>query len=102
LPAKPPAEAGVLPFAAFRKRRGHFRGPTMLRHRACLGLVALSFILGGLQSAQSADDKGWINLFNGKDLTGWKIRNEKYTVTKYVNEKGDVIPGAKEAKVEQT
>jgi hypothetical protein len=74
----------------------------MLRHRAWLGLIALSFILGSLQSARSADDKGWVTLFNGKDLTGWKIRNEKYTVTKYVNEKGDVIAGAKEAKVEQT
>jgi hypothetical protein len=71
----------------------------MLRHRTGLGLVALLFLVSGLYSA---DDKGWITLFNGKDLTGWKIRNEKYTVTKYVNEKGDVIAGAKEAKVEQT
>lgn len=74
----------------------------MLKHRALLGLVALSFILGGLQSAQSADDKGWIVLFNSKDLAGWKLRNEKYSVTKFVNDKGDVIAGAKEAKVEQT
>src|SRR4029077_19277033 len=77
-----------------------FREDNMLRHRALLGLVALSFSLGGLQSAQSSDDKGWITRFNGKDLTGWKLRNEKYTVTKFVNDKGDVIPGAKEGKVE--
>src|SRR5262249_59192259 len=51
---------------------------------------------------EAADEKGWITLFNGKDLSGWKLRNDKYTVTKFVNEKGEVIAGAKEAKVDQT
>lgn len=44
---------------------------------------------------------GWIVLFNGTDLAGWKIKQDKYTVTKFVDDKGQVISGAKEAKLDQ-
>src|SRR5215831_21278141 len=42
------------------------------------GLFAAIVCATGLPSSSSADDKkdeGWIQLFNGKDFTGWKIPN---------------------------
>ena len=52
-----------------------------------LGLVSWS-------GAQESKD-GWIVLFNGKDTAGWKLRQEKITLTKFVDADGKVIPGAK-------
>jgi hypothetical protein len=52
-----------------------------------LGLVARSI-------AQETKD-GWIVLFNGKDTSGWKLRQEKTTLTKFVDADGKLIPGAK-------
>ena len=70
-----------------------------LRHIA-LPFVAVLAIAGSLPSAEKADD-GWIALFNGKDLTGWKVRHEKYTVTKFVDAEGKVIKGGRKGKVDQ-
>jgi hypothetical protein len=66
--------------------------------------AAVALLLSGLGQvpAQEKDKDGWITLFNGKDTTGWKLKSDKYTVTKFVDEKGQVIAGAKEAKVDQT
>jgi hypothetical protein len=63
-------------------------------------LIALLGLAGGLR-ADGKDDKGWIVLFNGKDTTGWKLRAEKISVTKYVDAEGKEIPGAKKAKLDQ-
>src|SRR5262245_57481931 len=54
-------------------------------------------------STLSADDAkdGWINLFNGKDTAGWKLRSETTTITKYIDAAGNVIPDAKKTKVDQ-
>lgn len=43
-----------------------------------LALVALALLLvAATKPVHSADkDDGWIVLFNGKDLTGWKLRSE--------------------------
>lgn len=43
--------------------------------RACFGLAAALGLAGGLISARAADKNadGWVQLFNGKDLTGWKL-----------------------------
>src|SRR5882757_7113974 len=38
-------------------------------------LILLSFLISSLLFAQSSGD--WQNLFNGKDLTGWKALNGK-------------------------
>ncbi len=65
-------------------------------------LAGLALVLGTapLSPAQK-DDDDWIVLFNGKDLTGWKLKQDKYTVTKFVDDEGKVIAGAKETKVDQ-
>jgi hypothetical protein len=39
---------------------------------ALLGLLVLSAITLQAADEKKADDKGWTQLFNGKDLTGWK------------------------------
>ncbi len=40
-----------------------------------LVLTAMAFS-AALCSAQEADEEGWIALFNGNDMTGWKLRDE--------------------------
>ncbi len=42
---------------------------------ALLGLMALTLptIAADKKEDQKATDKGWVQLFNGKDLTGWKV-----------------------------
>jgi hypothetical protein len=69
--------------------------------RRWLPLLSLLALAGG---AAPADDKPgeWALLFNGKDLTGWKLRHEKYTLTKFVDASGQEIKGAKKAKLDQT
>ena len=70
-----------------------------------LGAFLAGFIVTILASqvvqGQEKDD-GWIVLFNGKDLSGWKLKSDKYTITKFVDQVGAVIPGAKETKLDQT
>lgn len=48
----------------------------MYRLPACLSIVAAMLLSASLMStapaADDKDDKGWVQLFNGKDLTGWK------------------------------
>ena len=63
-------------------------------------LLALGFHAGPLAAQEKTAD-GWISLFNGKDLTGWKLKQDKYTVTLFVDVKGETIKGAKEIKVDQ-
>jgi hypothetical protein len=41
-----------------------------------LVLAAAVAALPALAENQKADDKGWVQLFNGKDLTGWKIHDK--------------------------
>ena len=67
-----------------------------LRISAALGLL---FLAGPLFSAEK--EEGWIVLFNGKDLTGWKLKAEQYTLTKFVDVDGKEIKGAKKAKLDQ-
>jgi hypothetical protein len=59
--------------------------------------VLFSALLGGALAQDGKDD--WIVLFNGKDTTGWKLRGEKITVTRFVDADGKQIAGAKVAKV---
>jgi hypothetical protein len=72
----------------------------MLLRRLLLPAVVLFLVGAGLRS-EDAKDEGWITLFNGKDTTGWKLRNDKYTVTKFVDASGQEVPGAKKAKLDQ-
>src|SRR5262245_16075752 len=45
-------------------------------YRRLLGLIVLAaavVLLPAKADEPKADDKGWVQLFNGKDLTGWKL-----------------------------
>jgi len=44
---------------------------------AICALAALAFQAGSLAAQEKTAD-GWITLFNGKDVTGWKLKNDKY------------------------
>ncbi|HEV8058660.1 MAG TPA: DUF1080 domain-containing protein [Gemmataceae bacterium] len=46
-----------------------------------LGLIAVC-PSAGADGAKKADDKGWVQLFNGKDLTGWKTHPDDKAVWK--------------------
>ena len=67
-----------------------------------MALGALCLLVSAVTEKSAAQADGWITLFNGKDLTGWKLRSEQYNVTKFVDAKGEVIAGAKETKLDQT
>ena len=78
---------------------GKNKGAPMNRVFFCVALV----LAAGLNPLP-AQEKGkgeWIDLFNGKDTAGWKLKSDKYTITKFVDDKGQVIPGAKETKLDQ-
>src|SRR5262249_26054432 len=63
-------------------------------------LVGVVFLWGGV--APAADNPGeWITLFNGTDLSGWKVRNDKYTVTRFVDADNKEVKSARKAKVDQ-
>ena len=40
---------------------------------SALAVLALGLFSGLALSSEKEDEKGWITLFNGKDLSGWKI-----------------------------
>lgn len=68
------------------------------------GVCVFFGFLAWMASPALGQDKlpdGWISLFNGKDTTGWKLKSDTYTVTKYVDASGADIKGGKEAKLDQ-
>lgn len=69
----------------------------MVWRRMVLAVVLVVGAATGLRSADK-DTAGWVELFNGKDTTGWRLRDEKVTTTKYVDADGKVIPGARKEK----
>ena len=71
----------------------------MIVRKLVLPLAAALLLVAGLQSADKEGD--WIVLFNGKDLTGWKLRSDKYSVTKFVDAEGKEVKGAKKGKLDQ-
>jgi len=42
------------------------------------GVMLLAFSVSALLAEQSAEQGEWISLFNGKDLTGWKVKIKGY------------------------
>lgn len=64
-------------------------------------LVLFGFGLGAGPAYSGDKTDGWISLFNGTNLDGWKLRSTEYTVTTIVDAAGKEIKGAKKAKVEQ-
>jgi hypothetical protein len=72
--------------------------------RAFRLLPALAVVLlagAPVLSDEGKDDKGWITLFNGKDTSGWKLRDDKLTITKFVDADGKEVADAKKGKVDQ-
>lgn len=61
--------------------------------------ASLLLLVGDVCRTQETSE-GWLPLFNGKDTSGWKIRNEKITRTRYVDTDGKEIAGAKKAKLD--
>jgi len=64
--------------------------------RNVLGTIALAAAFAALPiiaDDKKADDKGWVQLFNGKDLTGWKIHPQPH------QDIAEVIPKEKSGKV---
>src|SRR5262245_59109393 len=68
--------------------------------RRLLSLVGVFALAGGGTRAADTPD-GWETLFNGTDLTGWKVRHDKYIVMKFVDGTGQEIKGARRARVDQ-
>src|SRR5207244_3457028 len=62
--------------------------------------AALLLALAAVPPAEGGKDD-WTMLFNGKDTTGWKLRQETTTVIKYLDSAGNVIADAKTVKVDQ-
>src|SRR5437016_310207 len=73
------------------------RSISMTSPRLLLSTLIFAVLLGAGLAQDGKDD--WIVLFNGKDTTGWKLRGEKITVTKFVDADGNAIAGAKAGKV---
>jgi hypothetical protein len=62
---------------------------------------AILFIAVAGAGLRAEDAKGWKVLFNGTDATGWKLRADKTTITKFVDAEGKPIADAKKGKVDQ-
>ncbi len=66
----------------------------MFRTLPWLAVAALATSLGALVStAPAAGDKGFVDLFDGKDMKGWKFNPEKLAKTIRVEDGMIVVPG---------
>src|SRR5262249_1051179 len=95
-----PPRPGLLCRHPLRKGRGrsYFKGANMRWYAGWLGALLVLGAAGGLYSHES---KGWVELVNGKDETGWKLRSPTVTVTRFLNAENNPIEGAKRVKVDQ-
>jgi hypothetical protein len=71
----------------------------MVGRKIVLPLLAALLVVGSLRSEDSKDD-GWISLFNGKDTSGWRLRDKEISIKKYLDADGKPIKDAREAKVD--
>src|SRR5262245_39224891 len=77
-------------------------GGTLMRHRMFCTLLLIAAAAVALPASAGGGKKDdWINLFNGKDTAGWKLRSDKITGTKFLDAAGKEIAGAKAGKVDQ-
>jgi hypothetical protein len=47
-----------------------------------IAMVVAGLVPGIRAAAEKPDDDGWVPLFNGKDLTGWKIPDPPVAVSR--------------------
>jgi len=53
-----------------------------------IGVFAALVLIAGLTTlVQAAPENGWVALFNGKDLSGWKKNGDE----KWIVEKGTIL-----------
>lgn len=69
--------------------------------RVCRLVFPVFVLLACTAGTPSADDKGSSAPFNGKDTTGWKLRAEKVTVTRFLDTSGKEIVGARKTRLDQ-
>lgn len=56
--------------------------------KSCIGILSGALLLGlWATAAQAPPEGGWVSLFNGKDLTGWKKNGEE----KWVVAQGTIL-----------
>jgi 3-keto-disaccharide hydrolase len=55
--------------------------------RGCGGILAVALFLGLSALAQAPQESGWVPLFNGKDLTGWKKNGDE----RWIIEQGTIL-----------
>jgi len=55
--------------------------------KRCGGVLAVALFLGLSALAQAPHESGWVALFNGKDLSGWKKNGEE----KWIVEQGAIL-----------
>jgi len=56
--------------------------------KTCIAILSAALLLGLWATAtQAPPEDGWVSLFNGKDLTGWKKNGEE----KWVVEQGTIL-----------
>ncbi len=55
--------------------------------KRCAGIIAVALFLGFGALAQAPREGGWVPLFNGKDLTGWKKNGDE----KWLAEQGTIL-----------
>jgi Domain of Unknown Function (DUF1080) len=53
----------------------------------CGWILAVALLLGLSALAQAPQGSGWVSVFNGKDLTGWKKNGDE----KWVVEQGTIL-----------
>ncbi|HEX4147870.1 MAG TPA: DUF1080 domain-containing protein [Pirellulales bacterium] len=53
----------------------------MKKYACCIAAALCALALLGGAELRAADDDGWISLFNGKDLNGWKANENTDTVS---------------------
>ncbi len=72
---------------------------TMFKQSFLFALVAGSAL--DLSFAARKIGDAWVDLFNGKDTAGWKLRAEKISVIKFMDAEGKELAGVKKGKLEQ-
>jgi hypothetical protein len=71
-----------------------------LRWPACLAVVLAAIAVWAPAASAAENDEGWISLFNGKDLTGWKVTVDSYQVEKVVDAAGNPVRGARIVRID--
>src|SRR5207244_1483159 len=58
--------------------------------KRCGGVLAVALFLGLSALAQAPQEGGWVALFDGKDLSGWKKNGDE----KWIVEQGTILCGS--------